>query len=145
MTDAERFIAIEEIKQLKARYFRYVDTKDWTGFLALFTPDATVDYTPPGGNPQEWSIAGAARITDFVSKTLEGSITIHHGHMPEIEVISLASARGIFAMEDLIWWPEGARRKTLHGWGHYQETYAKPDGKWLIKTLRLTRLRLEET
>jgi SnoaL-like domain len=145
MTDAERFIAIEEIKQLKARYFRYVDTKDWTGFLALFTPDATVDYTPPGGNPKDWSLSGAANITAFVSKTLEGSITIHHGHMPEIEIISPANARGIFAMEDLIWWPEGASRKTLHGWGHYQETYEKPQGKWLIKTLRLTRLRLEET
>ena len=32
-----------------------------------------------------------------------------------------------------------------HGWGHYEETYEIVDGLWRIKTLRLTRLRLEET
>jgi hypothetical protein len=48
-------------------------------------------------------------------------------------------------MEDLIWWPEGSHRKTLHGWGHYHETFEKIDGKWLIKTLRLTRLRVDQT
>src|SRR5271170_3322552 len=145
MTDAERLLAIEEIKQLKARYFRCVDSKDWNGFAAVFAPGATVDYTPKGANPRDWSMAGATPIVAFVSKALDRAITIHHGHMPEIEVISPATARGIFAMEDLIWWPEGSRRKTLHGWGHYHETYVKIDDKWLIKTLKLTRLRLEQS
>jgi len=65
--------------------------------------------------------------------------------MAEVEVTSPTSARGIFAMEDLIWWPEGSRRKTLHGWGHYHETFEKHGTKWVIKTLRLTRLRVEES
>ncbi len=30
---------IEQIKQLKARYFRMIDTKDWEGFRELFTDD----------------------------------------------------------------------------------------------------------
>lgn len=145
MTDAERLIAIEEIKQLKARYFRCVDGKDWDGFAAVFTPDATVDYTPEGGDPKDWSMAGVANIVAFVQKALAGANTIHHGHMPEIEIISPMAARGIFSMEDMIWWPEGSRRKTLHGWGHYHETYTKIADRWLIKTLRLTRLRIEET
>ena len=50
MTESEQLLAVEEIKQLKARYFRCMDTKDWAGFEAVFAPDATVDYTPPGGN-----------------------------------------------------------------------------------------------
>ncbi len=94
MTESEQILAIEEIKQVKARYFR---------------------------------------------------CTVHHGHMPEVEVTSPTTARAIFAMEDLIWWPEGSRRRTLHGWGHYQETFEKIDGKWLIKTLKLTRLRVDQT
>ena len=65
--------------------------------------------------------------------------------MPEIELTSTITARGVWAMEDLIWWPEGSRRKTLHGFGHYHETYEKIDGRWLIKTLRLTRLRMDQT
>ena len=65
--------------------------------------------------------------------------------MPEVEVTSPTTARAVFAMEDLIWWPEGTQPRTLHGWGHYHETYIKTGGKWLIKTLRLTRLRVEQT
>lgn len=145
MTDAERILIIEEIKQVKARYYRCMDTKDWAGFAAVFAPDATVDFTPEGGNPNEWTPAGAANILAFVRKVLDRALTVHHGHMPEIEITSPTTARAIFAMEDLIWWPEGSRRKTLHGWGHYHETYEKIGGKWLIKTLRLTRLRVEET
>ena len=34
MTTVDELLAIEEIKQLKARYFRCVDTKDWEGFGA---------------------------------------------------------------------------------------------------------------
>ena len=30
---------IEQIKQLKARYFRLLDTKDWDAFAELFTDD----------------------------------------------------------------------------------------------------------
>jgi len=145
MIAAEQLLVIEEIKQLKARYFRCLDSKDWAGFEAVFAPDAAVDYTPPGGNSANWSVSGRADIVAFVRRAIEPAVTVHHGHMPEVEVTSATTARAIFAMEDLIWWPEGSRRKTLHGWGHYHETYEKVDGKWLIKTLRLTRLRIEET
>ena len=145
MTDSEQLLAIEEVKQLKARYFRCMDTKDWAGFEAVFAADATVDYTPPGGNPAEWSASGRTDIVAFVRKVVERAVTVHHGHMPEVEVTSPTTARAVVAMEDLIWWPEGSRRRTLHGWGHYHETYIRADGNWLIKTLRLTRLRVEET
>jgi hypothetical protein len=94
------------------------------------------DYTPSGGNPKDWSESAAANVVAFVRKTVESLITVHHGHMPEVEVLSPTTASAIFAMEDLIWWPEGSRRKTLHGWGHYHETYEKVEGKWLIKTLK---------
>jgi len=43
MSDAAHTRAIEEIKQLKARYFRCMDTKDWAGYLNVFTPDAKID------------------------------------------------------------------------------------------------------
>ena len=33
---ARRLLEIEAIKQLKARYFRLMDTKDWKGFAAVF-------------------------------------------------------------------------------------------------------------
>ena len=35
-----RVVAIEEIRNLHARYWRYVDTKNWPAFGATFAPDA---------------------------------------------------------------------------------------------------------
>src|SRR5271156_626863 len=35
--DATALLAIESIKQLKARYCRYLDTKDWAAWRAIFT------------------------------------------------------------------------------------------------------------
>ena len=145
MTDVERLLAMHEIGHLKARYFRCMDTKDWDGFAAVFAPDAVADYTPPGGQPGDWSATGAAKIVALVMNVVAPAITVHHGHMPEIEVTSPTTATGIWSMEDSIWWPQGSRRKTLHGLGHYHETYQKIDGRWLIKTLTLTRLRVAET
>jgi SnoaL-like domain len=45
MNDLQRLLAIEAIKNLKARYFRSVDTKDWDGFKAVFAPDALFDIS----------------------------------------------------------------------------------------------------
>lgn len=145
MTDVERLLAINQISNLKARYFRCMDTKDWAGFAAVFTPDAVADYTPEGGRQADWTATGAANIVALVKGVVAPAITVHHGHMPEIEVSSPETASGIWAMEDSIWWPAGSRRQTLHGLGHYHETYRKIGGEWLIKTLKLTRLRIVET
>jgi hypothetical protein len=145
MTDAERLLAIGAVAQTKARYFRCMDTKDWEGLAAVFTPDATVDYTPEAADSSMWRASGAANIVALIQRVVGGAVSIHHGHMPEIEIRSDTSAQAIFAMEDLIFWPEGSRHKTLHGWGHYHETYERMGGRWLIKTLKLTRLRVEQT
>ena len=32
---SDSLLAIEEIRQLKARYFRCIDTRDWAGFRSL--------------------------------------------------------------------------------------------------------------
>ncbi len=144
MTDTERLTAIEEIKQVKARYFRCMDMKDWAGFTAIFAPDASVDYTPAAVDSSEWKATGVANIVALVRSVVERAVSIHHGHMAEVEITSATTASAIFAMEDLIYWPEGSRYRTMHGWGHYFETYEKIGGKWLIKALRLTRLRVEQ-
>ncbi|MBL6751111.1 MAG: nuclear transport factor 2 family protein [Nevskia sp.] len=145
MTDAERLLAIEEIKQVKARYYRCMDVKDWAGFAAVFAPDISVNYGPVLEDASELKAAGAAEVVALVRGVVEPAVSIHHGHMPEIEIVTPTSARAIFAMEDLIFWPEGSLHKTMHGWGHYHETYEKIAGKWLIKTLKLTRLRVVYT
>jgi protein-tyrosine-phosphatase len=145
VTDTERLLAIEEIKQVKARYFRCMDTKDWAGFTAVFAPDASVDYAPDETDSSRWKATEADKVVALVRSIVERAVSIHHGHMAEVELTSPSLARAIFAMEDLIFWPPDSPYELMHGWGHYHETYEKIDGKWLIKTLVLTRLRVENT
>jgi uncharacterized protein (TIGR02246 family) len=124
---------VEAIKQLKARYFRTLDTKDWDGFRAVFADDVVVDTTASGGGVSE----GVDAFVGFVREALADATTVHQGHMPEIELTSGATANGVWALHDIVIWPNGMR---LDGYGHYHETYEKAAGGWCIKTSRLTRL-----
>ena len=134
-----RLLDIEEIKQLKARYFRSMDTKDWDGFAAVFAPDAVLDVTGETG-ADEGIVRGNELIAAYVRGHVDPVTTVHHGHMPEIEVTSATTASGVWSMEDMLRWPNGTE---MHGYGHYHETYEKRDGTWRIKTTTLTRLRVD--
>ena len=138
----QQLFDIEQIKQLKARYFRYVDCKDWPGFAALFAPGAIFDISD---DVVGCVITGPAAIVKAASIPLANCVTIHHGHCPEIDITSPTSATGIWAMEDRLMWRDAAAEssKSLHGFGHYVETYTKTDNHWVIQSLKLTRLRVE--
>jgi hypothetical protein len=127
---------IEAIRQLKARYFRLMDTKDWDGLAQVFTDDVEIDVTGEGGGVTR----SVAEYIPFLRANIENVITVHHGHMPEIELTSATTAKGLWALEDQLWWPEGGPLKHMHGFGHYHETYEKRDGDWRIKTMTITRL-----
>lgn len=139
MDAVERLVAIEAIKLLKARYFRCLDTKDWAGFADLFTEDAVMDMTSEGAA----ITTGNREIAAFVEGAVGDVTTVHHGHTPEIEITSPTTATGLWAMEDKLRWPHGAPLGSMHGYGHYHETYELVSAEWRIKTLELTRLRVD--
>jgi hypothetical protein len=128
---------IEAIKQLKARYFRMMDTKDWEGLAAVFADDVEIDMSGEGGGVTR----SVAEYMPYLRQNIETVTTVHHGHMPEIELTSPATATGTWAMEDELWWPKGGPLAHLHGYGHYHESYVKTPSGWRIKTMTLTRLR----
>lgn len=123
------------ICNLKARYCRCLDTKDWDGYAALFTHDLVLDTTASGGA----RIEGRDAVVTYVRSSIGQAITTHHVHPPEIEVDG-DDATGIWAMQDRNLWPSG--RKLL-GFGHYHERYRRTDGQWLIAESRLTRINME--
>jgi hypothetical protein len=132
---------IEAIKQLKARYFRLMDEKDWASMREVFASDVHVDVTDEGGSIYESADAFVAML----EPTLRGVVTVHHGHMPEIVLTTPTSATGTWAMEDKLWFPPGGRVKEMHGYGHYHETYVKLDGEWRIQSMKLVRIRVDFT
>jgi hypothetical protein len=129
---------IEEIKKLKARYFRLMDKKLWDEWRELFTEDVVAIYHGP--HP-EIRYAGREDMVSRTSAALADAVTVHHGHMPEIELTSPTTATGIWAMFDRVKMPG----LLLKGYGHYEEEYVKRDGRWRIRNLRLTRLHVETT
>ncbi len=132
---------LEQIRRLKARYCRFLDTRDVPAWRALFAPDVVVlldlAVSTGGADPQTMPpLAGMAAFEPVVLGGIEGAATMHHCHTPEIDLTSPTTATGIWAMEDLLVFGDGSE---MHGAGHYHETYEKHDGAWRIKTLHLTR------
>lgn len=146
MTDIEKLAAILEIQALKARYFRTMDNKDWAGLEAVFAPDLVADFRDAAGGEDDSMLThSAATYIAQVAPILEHIVTVHHGHMPEIEIHSPTTASGIWAMEDKLWAQEGSDLpfKFMHGYGHYHETYVRLEDGWRIQTTRLSRLRID--
>jgi uncharacterized protein (TIGR02246 family) len=131
-----RLVDIEEITQLKARYFRFMDTKDWDSFAQVFTPDVVIDADGYIGE-------GRDAFLEFLPEILDGVVTTHHGHMPEITITGPDTATGVWAMFDYLTWPGGDPPKGMQGYGHYHEEYVRRDGAWRIHRLKLTRLRVD--
>ena len=148
MDAVERLEAVEAIKALKARYFRCLDAKDWVGLADVFAPDAVMDMgeADAGAEGDGAVTTGAEPIVGFIRQAVDRMDTVHHGHMPEIEITGDATARAIWAMDDLLTWTgrDGSPRR-LHGFGHYHETYVKLESGWHIASMRLTRLRVERS
>lgn len=132
--DATVLSEIEAIKRLKSRYCRYLDTKDWAAWRALFTDDFVSDTSRAGGKV----ITGADEFVAFTRKALRSQPTVHQVHAPDIELTSPTTANGVWALEDVVRFGPGV---NLRGYGHYTETYERIDGEWRIKTSTLTRLR----
>jgi hypothetical protein len=136
----QRLLDIEEIKKLKARYFRSLDRKEWDAFGEVFARSAVLEVPEVDSTTN-----GRDAIVAFVSGALTGAQTVHHGHMPEIELTESDGARGTWAMFDYVEWPapDGSDRIGLQGYGHYVEEYVREDGQWRISRSRLERLRVD--
>ncbi len=140
----DKLAAVEEIKNLKARYFRCVDTFDLEGWLEVFTDDAETLYDSEvsrgDAQVQAARFSGLEEIRAYWTGNPGRLQSVHHGHTPEIEIISDVEAHGIWAMEDIVEFAE----MLFHGYGHYYETYRKVGGEWRIAKLHLRRTRLSQ-
>jgi hypothetical protein len=137
MTDEMRqLLDREAIKETKARYFRFIDTKQWERWRTVFTDDARFESSKVWDDPDSF-------VRD-VSTSLAPTRTIHHGHMPEITFTGPDTARVIWAMFDIVEQPQVSDgQRGIIGYGHYEEEYRRVGDEWKISFLRLTRLRVD--
>ncbi|WP_461175190.1 nuclear transport factor 2 family protein (plasmid) [Arthrobacter sp. Z1-9] len=135
----------EDVRRLKARYFRYIDLKRWSDLRALFSDRAEIlgfSFSP----------AGPDTFVEAVGAYMSGVVSIHQGFMPQLEPRSNNSIRGIWSMFDqLTWEPDSREEQGFHvpgmwgirGYGHYEEEYVRTAEGWRISFLKLSRLRIE--
>lgn len=151
MNEIERLTAIEEIKQVKARYFRGVDTSDGELVKDILAEDCILDFVGCCTDPKTAKdfipamnviIRGRGSwVSDGLSR--RGIVSVHQGHNFEVEFDSDTTAKVIWSMTDRLYFPPGGEFSLMTGFGHYHETYEKVDKRWKIKTSHITRIRVE--
>lgn len=124
----EDLVEIEQIKRLKYKYLRCLDQKLWDEMAECFTPDATAAYS--GG---KYSYDGRDAILEFLVKSMgdESFLSSHRVHHPEIERTSPTTARGVWALEDVV--IDTKWQITIRGAAFYTDDYVKQDGAWRIQ------------
>jgi SnoaL-like protein len=127
---------VDAIKQLKASYFSNIDAKNWDGLRDLLAPDVVEDTTCSAGP----IFYGRDPFIAFLQLTLGGATTHHQGYDPHIKLTSAAAAEGLWTLEDVLIF---GGTVGVHGYGHYNDRYAKVDGRWIVKYSKLTRTRLD--
>jgi hypothetical protein len=142
-----RLIAIDEIKRMKARYFRLVDDKQWTDLRELLTDNARFEFPGLG------SFDDPDSCIEGIRSALTGTLTVHHGHTPEIDVTGHDTATGVWLLADHVIREEGSTgivpgypeefRPGHRGYGRYYETYRHQFDGWRIASLRFQRILIE--
>lgn len=130
--------ALEDIRQLKYRYFRTLDTKEWADFADTLTEDVIGRYgTKVYGDPLDFT--GREEVVAFMRKNITPSmITVHVANHPEIRIDG-DTAAGSWCFEDTVIVPE--HRVMIRGAGYYRDTYRRDgDGSWRIADIGYTRL-----
>jgi 3-phenylpropionate/cinnamic acid dioxygenase small subunit len=142
MTDLSMIEAHIAISEVKARYCRTLDTKDWAGYAGVFTEDVELDTRPAGGT----LTVGRDAVLSIVRSAVETARTVHQVHSPEI-TLNGDGADVIWAMQDRVVWGEDRRSAMGNsghtGYGHYHEHYVREGGQWRIAKQKLTRLHVD--
>jgi hypothetical protein len=136
----QRLEDIEAIKQLKYRYWRHLDLKEWDELATCFVADATVSY----GSGQ-YEFKGVEAIMRFLRESLgkeRGSVTIHHGHHPEINLTGAACATGTWALYNYMF--NEKQRRGIRIGAYYHDDLVKVGGEWKFRHIGYTTLFHEE-
>lgn len=120
-------VAIEQIKQLKARYFRGTDTCNLDLLRSILAPDVKISFDSP---TYQFELNGMNEAIEFYRSSFTNRrFGMHHGHTPEIEVNG-DEATGLWYLHDLF--INLDEQTLLNGSALYEDHYVKAQGEWRI-------------
>ena len=132
MDETARLATIREIEQLKYRYLRTLDLKQWDEYADTLAEDVDASYG------ERLHFDGRDALVDYLRENVGPAIlTVHHCHHPEIELAS-GTARGRWALQDTVIALE--HRLIVRGAAFYEDEYRRDgDGRWRISRTGYTR------
>jgi|GEM_PF-567230 hypothetical protein len=137
MSAQERLLAIEEVKNLRARYCRAIDTKDWNLLRSTLAPDVRLDLP---SLRERGGLDGADAFVELVSTWFATTPSLHANYLPEIEIASPSSATGVWQQQHFLPHRYQAEVHHGHGYGYSHDSYEKIEGRWFMKSVRLAPL-----
>jgi hypothetical protein len=119
-------VDVHEIQQLKYRYCRLLDTKQFTDLGLLLVPDCTVAY---GGGAI--TLEGREAVVAYLTQAMGSPriLTSHIAAHPEIEVTG-DTAIGSWALTDVVVLQDAQR--AIRGASYYADRYLRTDDGWRI-------------
>ena len=141
MNDIERLIALEDIRSVRAKYCRYIDTHEWHRLKDIMTADAVLDLSHTGTvlGVEIRPIKGVHAIAESLAQNCDKlRKLLHIVTTPIIEFENDNVATGIWRQETFI----KETRPDLPGTGiaycSAHDTYQRTDDGWRIASVRIT-------
>lgn len=129
----QRLADIEAIKQLKAKYVRLADAKQWDEWgKEVLTENV---FMHNDGGPMQ----GRDRVIAQTSKALETAHAVHYLYTPEITITGPDSATAVWPVSDHIGGMFNGSPMVIRGHGHYYDEYIRTSDGWRLKRCHLVR------
>ena len=98
MMTADDLVEMEQIKRVKYRYLRAMDTGDLDLLGTLFTADVTARFV---GGSYDVTVEGRAKLLEYLAVSANADVVINHNcHHPEIDLTGPATADGLWYLQD---------------------------------------------
>jgi len=121
MDAVERLVAIQDIKDLIARYAIHYDDKDWTAFAELWAADAA--FVANGV-----AFEGREALLEFLTTCLPDDYAGKHMNSPPLVEIG-NDGETATARTDVVWISQDFENRIV---GRYDDTFVRQDGRWLF-------------
>jgi hypothetical protein len=122
----------QAVEELVYKYCYFFDRNLPEELSKLFTEDAEVDYGPEVAN-----LIGRNQIFEMVSKGLTETFAATSHHISNFIVTFHSDSSATSNSYLYAWHKYHTREEIGHLWGGYEHEFAKIDGRWFIKKLKL--------